>query len=155
MGAQTAPSPFRERAGVRGNMRLCCSFRSLHVSCVIFTIALVNVPGWLIRHHPGDPGSRQENRRVADYSPHPWGSPLRGQRERSSKLLQTILSSSYSFRLSGRAPALAARPCASTRPYGNASAVFSRTRSSLLCLHLPVPVSCCKKNGALHSCFIR
>jgi len=86
-------------------MRLCCSFRSLHISCIIFTTALVNVPGWLIRHHPGDPGSRQENRRVADYSPHPWGSPLRGQRERSSKLLQTILSSAYSFRLSGRAPA--------------------------------------------------
>jgi len=46
--------------------------------------------------------------------------------------------SAYSARLSGRAPAcipagyaLSARPCASPRPYGNASAIFSRTRPSL------------------------
>jgi len=73
----------------------------------------VNVPGWLIRHHPGDPGFRQENRRYA-------------------------VPSAYSFRLSGRARscihaghALSALPCASPRPYGNASAIYSRTRSSL------------------------
>jgi len=32
MPAQTAPSPLRERAGVRGNIRLWWSFRSLRAS---------------------------------------------------------------------------------------------------------------------------
>lgn len=50
---------------------------------------------------PWQPGLPAVNRRFADYSPHPWGSPLRGQRKRCSKLLPAILSSSYSFRLTG------------------------------------------------------
>ena len=65
------------------------------------------------RRPPGNPGSRQENRRFA-------------------------IPSAYSFMLSGRAPAcihagyaLSARPCASPRHYGNASAIYSRTRVSL------------------------
>ncbi len=89
------------------------------------------------RRLPDHPGSRQENRRFADCSSHPWDSPLRGQRKRCPKLLPAILSSAYSSRLSGRAPAcipagyaLSARPCASPRPYGNASAIFGRNRVS-------------------------
>ncbi|QFH63478.1 hypothetical protein FR773_01505 [Leclercia adecarboxylata] len=41
-------------------------FRSLPVHCFSVNTEPVNVPGWLNRHHPGDPGSRQRK------------SPLRG-----------------------------------------------------------------------------
>jgi len=87
---------------------------------------------------PWQPGLPAVNRRFADCSPHPWGSPFQGQRRRCPKLLPAILSSAYSFRLSGRAwacipagHALSAHPCASPRPCGNASAIYSRTRASL------------------------
>ena len=73
----------------------------------------VNVPGGLAASPLATPAPGKENRRFA-------------------------VPSAYSFRLSGRARsyihvgrALSARPCASPRPYGNASAIFSRTRSSL------------------------
>ncbi len=56
MPAQTAPSPLRER----GNIRLWWSFRSLYVPCYSVTTWPVNVPGWLSRHHPGDPGFRRK-----------------------------------------------------------------------------------------------
>jgi len=52
---------------------------------------------------PWRPGLPAVNRRFADCSPHPWGSPFQGQRRRCPKLLPAILSSAYSFRLSGRA----------------------------------------------------
>ena len=41
------------------------SFRSPHVPYFSDIPEPVNVPGWLNRHHPGDPGYRQENRRFA------------------------------------------------------------------------------------------
>jgi len=70
--------------------------------------AAVNVPGGLAASPLATPAPGQENRRFAVHS-------------------------AYSFRLSGRARsyihvgrALSARPCASPRPYGNASAIFSR-----------------------------
>jgi len=94
-------------------MRLSGLFRSLPVSCFSINPEPVNVPGWLNRHHPGNPGSRQENRRYA-------------------------IPSAFPFRLSGRARscilaghALAAHPCASSRPYGNASAIYSRKKAWL------------------------
>ncbi len=100
-------------------MRLRRWFRSPYVPRFSETPVPVNVPGWLNRHHPGYPGYRQENRRYA-------------------------IPSAYSFRLSGRAPAcilagyaLSARPCASPRPSGNASAIFSRTREPLQLFRLP------------------
>ena len=65
MPAQTPPSPLRERAGVRGNIRLWWLFRSLYVPCYSVTTIPVNVPWRLNRRRPGDPGSRQENRRFA------------------------------------------------------------------------------------------
>lgn len=46
-------------------MRLCWVFRSLPDTCLSNVSEPVNVPGWLNRHHPGNPGSRQENRRFA------------------------------------------------------------------------------------------
>lgn len=58
-------SSFGERVGVRGSMRLCWSFRSLLVPCFSLDPATVNVPGRLNRRRPGDPVSRQENRRFA------------------------------------------------------------------------------------------
>ena len=70
--------------------------------------AAVNVPGGLAASPLATPAPGQENRRFAVHS-------------------------AYSSRLSGRAPAcipagyaLPARPCASPRPSGNASAIFSR-----------------------------
>ena len=41
------PLLFGERVGVRGNIRLRWSFRSLYVPCYSVTTLLVNVPGWL------------------------------------------------------------------------------------------------------------
>ena len=82
-------------------MRLPWLFRSPPFPCFSVNAEQVNVPWRLNRRRPGNPGSRQENRRFAKYSPHPWGSPLRGQRKRCSKLLPPILSSAYSFRLTG------------------------------------------------------
>jgi len=60
MSALTTPSPLRERAGVRGNIRLWRLFRSLYVPCYSVTAWPVNVPGRLNRHRPGDPGSRRQ-----------------------------------------------------------------------------------------------
>jgi len=51
---------------VEGNMRLRWWFRSLPEPCFSVTAQPVNVPGWLNRHHPGNPGYRQRK------------SPLRG-----------------------------------------------------------------------------
>jgi len=111
---------LRERVRVRGNMRLRCRFRSPYVQCFSVTSAPVNVPGGLAATPLATPAPGQENRRFA-------------------------VPSSYSLRLSGRAPAcihagyaLAARPCAAPRPTGNDSAIFSRTRASLLsrCLNM-------------------
>ena len=48
-----------------GDMRICRLFRSLHVPRLSLATERVNVPGRLNRHCPGDPGSRQENRRFA------------------------------------------------------------------------------------------
>ena len=45
---------------MRGNIRLWWSFRSLYVPCYSVTTWPVNVPGWLSRHHPGDPGFRRK-----------------------------------------------------------------------------------------------
>ena len=41
------PLLFGERVGVRGNIRLRWSFRSLYVPCYSVTTLPVNVPGWL------------------------------------------------------------------------------------------------------------
>jgi len=72
-----------------------------------------------------------ERARVAQ-SPPPWRPGLPAVNRRFA------VPSAYSFRLSGRAwacihagHALSAHPCASPRPYGNASAIYSRTRASL------------------------
>jgi hypothetical protein len=96
--------------------------------------AAVNVPGGLAAAPLATPAPGNENRRFADCSPHPWGSPLRGQHRCCPKLLPAILSSAFSLRLSGRARsyipvghALSAHPCASPRPAVNASAIFCRT----------------------------
>jgi len=90
------PLLFGERAGVRGT---CDSGGgSVHLTfCTSLSAASpVNVPGGLAASPLATPAPGQENRRFA-------------------------VPSAYSFRLSGRA-----RPCASPRPYGNASAIFSR-----------------------------
>ena len=63
MSALTTPSPLRERAGVRGNIRLWRLFRSLYVPCYSVTTIPVNVPWRLNRHRPGDPGSRPQRHR--------------------------------------------------------------------------------------------
>ncbi|MGF6237061.1 hypothetical protein ABIE02_003226 [Leclercia sp. 1548] len=107
------PLLFGERAGVRGT---CDSGGgSVHLTfCTSLSGASpVNVPGGLAASPLATPAPGKENRRFAVHS-------------------------AYSFRLSGRAPAcihagyaLSARPCASPRPYGNASSIFSRTAESL------------------------
>ncbi|EUM63304.1 hypothetical protein L350_07298 [Enterobacter sp. MGH 4] len=116
MPAQTAPSPLRERAGVRGNIRLWWSFRSLYVPCYSVTTWPVNVPGWLSRHHPGDPGFR---RKIAA--------------SRCLRLIPSGLSGTGGGNIPVK-PALSAHPCASPRPTGNASAIYSRTEASLKAL---------------------
>ena len=113
MPAQTAPSPLRERAGVRGNIRLWWSFRSRYVPCYSVTTWPVNVPGWLSRHHPGDPGFR---RKIAA--------------SRCLRLIPSGLSGTGGGNIPVK-PALSAHPCASPRPTGNASAIYSRTEASL------------------------
>ncbi len=113
MSAQTAPSPLRERAGVRGNIRLWWSFRSRCVPCYSVTTWPVNVPGWLSRHHPGDPGFR---RKIAA--------------SRCLRLIPSGLSGTGGGNIPVK-PALSAHPCASPRPTGNASAIYSRTEASL------------------------
>jgi len=79
------------------------AFRSPHGLCLSGKLAHVNVPGWLAATTLATRAPGRENRRYADCSPHPWGSPLRGQRKRCPKLLPAILSSAYPFRLPGRA----------------------------------------------------
>ncbi|CAH3837753.1 hypothetical protein AI2796V1_3079, partial [Enterobacter cloacae] len=116
MPAQTAPSPLRERAGVRGNIRLWWSFRSRYVPCYSVTTWPVNVPGWLSRHHPGDPGFR---RKIAA--------------SRYLRLIPSGLSGTGGGNIPVK-PALSAHPCASPRPTGNASAIYSRTEASLKAL---------------------
>ena len=116
MSAQTAPSPLRERAGVRGNIRLWWSFRSRYVPCYSVTTWPVNVPGWLSRHHPGDPGFR---RKIAA--------------SRCLRLIPSGLSGTGGGNIPVK-PALSAHPCASPRPTGNASAIYSRTEASLKAL---------------------
>ena len=116
MSAQTAPSPLRERAGVRGNIRLWWSFRSRYVPCYSVTTWPVNVPGWLSRHHPGDPGFR---RKIAA--------------SRYLRLIPSGLSGTGGGNIPVK-PALSAHPCASPRPTGNASAIYSRTEASLKAL---------------------
>lgn len=117
------------------NMRIWLCFRSPHTFCLSEPSAHVNVPGWLAATTLATRAPGQENRRFADCSPHPWGSPLRGQRKRCPKLLPAILSSAYPFRLPGRARcnvpvslALSPHPCGLPRPSVNAPAIFSRTQ---------------------------
>ncbi len=90
-------------------MRLRCWFRSPHVQCFSVIPVPVNVPGGLAATPLATLAPGKENHRCA-------------------------VPSAYSFRLSGRARsyihvgrALSAHPCASPRPAGNASAIFSRT----------------------------
>ena len=75
-----------------------------------------------------------ERARVAQ-SPPPWRPGLPAENRRFA------VPSAYSFRLIGYGrrqrpckAALSAHPCASPRPSGNASAIYSRTRSSLKAL---------------------
>ena len=99
-----------------GDIRLWWSFRSLYVSCYSVTTWPVNVPGWLSRHHPGDPGFR---RKIAA--------------SRYLRLIPSGLSGTGGGNIPVK-PALSAHPCASPRPTGNASAIYSRTRASLKAL---------------------
>jgi len=108
------------------------------------------VPGWLTAATLATRAPGRENRRFADCSPHPWGSPLRGQRKRCPKLLPAILSSAYPFRLPGRARcnvpvshALSPHPCGLPRPEVNASAIFSRTQHLALIPSLQRFLCCC------------
>jgi len=119
----------------RKNIRARSGFRSPQLPCLSEKVVHVNVPGWLTATTLTTRAPGRENRRCADCSPHPWGSPLRGQRKRCPKLLPAILSSAYPFRLSGRARcnvpvshALSPHPCGLPRPQVNASAIFSRTQ---------------------------
>ena len=101
---------------MRGNIRLWWSFRSLYVPCYSVTTWPVNVPGWLSRHHPGDPGFR---RKIAA--------------SRYLRLIPSGLSGTGGGNIPVK-PALSAHPCASPRPTGNASAIYSRTEASLKAL---------------------
>ena len=124
-------------------MRIWLFFRSLLTPCLSEYSVHMNVPGWLAATTLATRAPGQENRRCADCSPHPWGSPLRGQRKRCPKLLPAILSSAYPFRLPGRARcnvpvslALSPHPCGLPQPEVNASAIFSRTQHLALILQL-------------------
>ncbi len=101
---------------MRGNIRLWWSFRSRYVPCYSVTTWPVNVPGWLSRHHPGDPGFR---RKIAA--------------SRCLRLIPSGLSGTGGGNIPVK-PALSAHPCASPRPTGNASAIYSRTEASLKAL---------------------
>ncbi len=101
---------------MRGNIRLWWSFRSLYVPCYSVTTWPVNVPGWLSRHPPGDPGFR---RKIAA--------------SRCLRLIPSGLSATGGGNIPVK-PALSAHPCASPRPTGNASAIYSRTEASLKAL---------------------
>ena len=74
------------------------------------------MPGWLSRHHPGDPGFR---RKIAA--------------SRCLRLIPSGLSGTGGSNIPVQ-PALSAHPCASPRPTGNASAIYSRTEASLKAL---------------------
>ena len=74
------------------------------------------MPGWLSRHHPGDPGFR---RKIAA--------------SRYLRLIPSGLSGTGGGNIPVK-PALSAHPCASPRPTGNASAIYSRTEASLKAL---------------------
>ncbi len=131
------------------NMRVWLGFRSLLIFCLSENSAPVNVPGWLAATTLATRAPGRENRRFADCSPHPCGSPLRGQRKRCPKLLLAILSSAYPFRLPGRARcnvpvrhALSSHPCGLPRPEVNASAIFSRTQHLAL-IPSPQRFLCC------------
>ena len=101
---------------MRGNIQLWWSFRSLYVPCYSVTTWPVNVPGWLSRRHPGDPGFR---RKIAA--------------SRCLRLIPSGLSGTGGGNIPVK-PALSAHPCASPRPTGNASAIYSRTEASLKAL---------------------
>ncbi|CAM6591785.1 hypothetical protein ENINCK372B1_21095 [Enterobacter intestinihominis] len=101
---------------MRGNIRLWWSFRSRYVPYYSVTTWPVNVPGWLSRHHPGDPGFR---RKIAA--------------SRYLRLIPSGLSGTGGGNIPVK-PALSAHPCASPRPTGNASAIYSRTEASLKAL---------------------
>ena len=113
MPARTAPSPLRERAGVRG--------KHAAIGVIPFTscsLLLCNAMAC-------------ERARVAQ-SPPPWRPGLPAVNRRFA------VPSAYSFRLIGYGrrqrpckAALSAHPCASPRPTGNASAIYSRTEASL------------------------
>ena len=132
---------MRGRSGFRSPHGLCFSEKPTHV----------NVPGWLAATTLATRAPGRENRRFADCSPHPWDSPLRGQRKRCPKLLPAILSSAYPFRLPGRARcnvpvshALSPHPCGLPRPEVNASAIFSRTQHLALIPSLKRFLCCCR-----------
>ncbi len=72
--------------------------------------------GWLSRHHHGDPGFR---RKIAA--------------SRCLRLIPSGLSGTGGGNIPVK-PALSAHPCASPRPTGNASAIYSRTEASLKAL---------------------
>ena len=94
-------------------MRLRWSLRSPYVHCFSVAPEPVNVPGRLAATS------------LATQAP-------------GRKIAADAVHSAYAFRLIGdgwmKRPcktALAAHPCASPRPYGYASSIFSRTQSSL------------------------
>ena len=110
-------SLFGERIGVRGKMRLRWLFRSPYVPCFSIATEPVNVPGRLTATALA---TRAPGRKIAADAVH----------------------SAFSYRLIGdgrrKRPckvALAAHPCASPRPCGYTSSIFSRTRVSLLNIH--------------------
>ena len=81
--------------------------RSLPDYSYFVTILLVNVPGWLSRHHPGDPGF--------------W------HKIAATRYIR-LISYGYRVRARGNLPvrrALAAHPRASPRPSENVSSIFS------------------------------
>ena len=124
---------------MRGNIQLWWSFRSLYVPCYSVTTWPVNVPGWLNRHHPGDPGSRRyiAASRIVRPIPgaHPFGASASAVQNCSRQFCLRLIPSGFSGTGGGNIPvkpALSAHPCASPRPAGNASAIYSRTRASLI-----------------------
>ena len=80
--------------------------RSLPDYSYFVTILLVNVPGWLSRHHPGDPNF--------------W------HKIAATRYIR-LISYGYRVRARGNIPvrrALAAHPCASPRPSENVSSIL-------------------------------
>ena len=85
--------------------------RSLPDYSYFVTILLVNVPGWLSRHHPGDPNF--------------W------HKIAATRYIRLI---SYGYRVRARGNitvkrALSPHPCGLPRPTGNDSAIYSRTHT--------------------------